>query len=308
MRYAPTTGWFPKTRKNLAPETLRIIREVLDKIPRLPISVRKIIEMAADMDIGAKELAEVALTDPVLSSKILTQVNSAYYSLNRKIDDLRVAIVLIGFNAVRNLAIQDRFLQILGEEDDVSLYDRERLWLHSYLVSVCAESFARSDDPRRSGILMTQGILHDIGKFALYVMGTLMRKKGLKLMYSGSDDTSSNLLKWEERVFGVNHTVIGGMLGAKWNLSERVCSALELHHHPSFFDISDIPPAYLDDVCIISVADSLVNRFLGEPVDIPEPQPEFLEALGRKGPVGSLLTVELKAKLAKAGEFVGSLA
>lgn len=171
-RRTVNTGWIPKTRKSLDPETLRIIREVLDKIPKLPISVRKIIHMVADMDIGAKELAEVALTDPVLSSKILTMVNSSYYSLNRKIDDLRVAIVLIGFNAVRNIAIQDRFLQILSTGDEAFFYDREQLWRHSYLVSVCAESFVKTDDPRRSGILMTQGILHDIGKFALYVMGT----------------------------------------------------------------------------------------------------------------------------------------
>ena len=300
--------WLPKTRKDLSPETLRIIKEVLNKIPKLPISVRKIIEMAADMDIGAKELAEVALTDPVLSSKILTMVNSAYYSLNRKIDDLRVAIVLIGFNAVRNLAIQDRFLQMLGEGEDASLYDRERLWIHSYLVSVCAESFASPDDPRRSGILMTQGILHDIGKFALYVMGTLMRKKGVKLVYAGGKDASMNLLRKEEQVFGVNHTVIGGMLGNKWNLSERVCSALEFHHHPSFFTTREIPPACLEDVSIISVADFLVNRFLGEPTDIPEPQRPFLDALGLKRPLDSLLTDKLKAKLEKGREFVGSLA
>ena len=94
MKYStPKSLWLPKSRENLSPEAVRIIRKALDKIPQLPVSVQKIIEMATDMDIGAKELAEVALTDPVLSSKILTMVNSAYYGINRRIDDLRVAIV-----------------------------------------------------------------------------------------------------------------------------------------------------------------------------------------------------------------------
>ncbi len=282
--------WVPKTRKNLSPETVRIIRAALDKIPRLPLSVGKIIEMASEMDIGAKELAETALTDPVLSSKILTMVNSSYYSINRKIDDLRVAIVLIGFNAVRNLAIQDRFLRILTTGDDTSLYDRERLWLHSYLVSVCAETFVSDDDPRRAGILMTQGILHDIGKFALFVMSTVMREKGLNFTHPGEDDAPMNLLKREEGLFGVNHTVIGGMLGARWNLSERICSALEYHHHPSLFDIRDIPAPFIEDVCIISVADHLVNGFLDEPALMPEPRRQYLDVLGMKGPIGNLLT------------------
>jgi len=102
----------PKSLGDLSPETIKIIENVLEKIHQLPISIRKIIEMASDMDIRAKELTEVALTDPVFSSKILTLINSAYYGLNRRIDDLRVVIVLIDFNAVHNIAIQNRFLKI----------------------------------------------------------------------------------------------------------------------------------------------------------------------------------------------------
>ena len=82
--------------------------------------------MASDMDIGAKELAEVALTDPVLSSKILRLVNSSYYSLNRRIDDLKIVIVLIGFNAVQNIAIQGRFLKAF-EKFEGDIYNRESL-------------------------------------------------------------------------------------------------------------------------------------------------------------------------------------
>ena len=94
----PKHVWSPQKRENLNTETMHIIRKVLDQTPQLPVSVQKIIHMATDMDIGAKELAEVALTDPVLLSKILTLVNSAYYGINRRIDDLRVSTVLIGFN------------------------------------------------------------------------------------------------------------------------------------------------------------------------------------------------------------------
>ncbi len=159
--------WLPKSRENLNPETVKIIKKVLDKIPQLPVSVQKIIDMTINIDIGAKELAEVALTDPVLSSKIISLVNSAYYGLNHRIDDLRVAIVLIGFNAVQNIAIQNRFLQILDSYDD-SLYDKEKLWVHSYLVSVCAESFISDDNPQRMGILMTLGILHEWRNPSIY--------------------------------------------------------------------------------------------------------------------------------------------
>lgn len=135
----------------------------------------------------------------------------------------------------------------------------------------------------------------------------MMRKKGLKLLYPGENEASMNLLRKEERIFGVNHTVIGGMLANKWNLSERICSALEFHHHPSFYDINEIPPKYLEDVTIISVSDHLVNRFLNEATQIPEPPRAFLDVLGLKHPIGGLLTGALKSKLAQARELLENL-
>ena len=299
--------WLPKSRENLNPETMRIIKKVLDKIPQLPVSVQKIIEMTSNVDIGAKELAEVALTDPVLSSKIISLVNSAYYGLNHRIDDLRVAIVLIGFNAVQNIAIQNRFLQILDSYDD-SLYDREKLWVHSYLVSVCAESFISDDNPQRMGILMTLGILHDIGKFALYEIGKMMKKKGLKLPSLDNISTDTYLLHKEEIFFGVNHAIVGGMLANKWNLSEKICNVIEYHHYPSFFAVNKVPPEYLEDIIVICLADIIVNRFMGEETQLPEPHHTFFDVLGLKPPIENLLTDKLISKLSKAREFVQSLA
>ena len=52
MEYStPENLWLPKSRENLNPEAVRIIKQVLDKIHKLPVSVQKIIEMAADMKI-----------------------------------------------------------------------------------------------------------------------------------------------------------------------------------------------------------------------------------------------------------------
>jgi len=298
--------WTYKKREDLSAETTRVISKVLNKISQLPVSVQKIIEMTTDMDIGARELAEVALTDPVLSSKILTLVNSAYYSLNRRIDDMRVAIVLTGFNAVKNIVIQSRFLEVFHAADD-ELYDRKKIWFHSYLVSVCAETFTSDDNPKRIGILMTQGVLHDIGKFALYDIGKRMMGKGIILPSLDNISPDTPFLKREELLFGVNHAIISGMLANKWNLSERICTVLECHHYPSFFNINDVPSEYLEDITVICLADLIVNRFMGENTQLPEPSRACFDVLGLKPPIENLLTDELKLKLSKAREFVQSL-
>jgi HD-like signal output (HDOD) protein len=302
----PESLWIPKKRRDLNHATLKIINKVLDRIPPLPVSVKKIIDMASDMDIGAKELAEVALTDPVLSSKILRLVNSAYYSLNHRIDDLKIAIVLIGFNAVQNIAIQGRFMQAFSKSGG-EIYNHENLWIHSYLVSVCTELVFGSDNPRKMGILMTLGILHDIGKFALNGIGEMMREKGYEFSRIDNIDSTNPVLNTEESILGVNHSIIGGMLTNKWNLSDRICTVVEYHHFPSYYGIKEIPAEYLEEISAICISDILVNNFLDSTAKIPTPHRVFFEILGIKPQIDNLLTDELKLKLLRAKEFVCSI-
>lgn len=298
--------YLPKTRTILTPKTVRIVEQVLEKIPPLPISVQKIVEMTMDNDIGAKELAEVALTDPVLSSKVLTLVNSAYYALNRRIDDMRVAIVLIGLNTVRNIAIQNRLLGVFENDDDEGLYDRDRLWVHAYLVSVCAESLLGGDNPKRQGMLATMGILHDIGKYALYVMDKMIQKKGIEAARPEAE-SDMPFLKREEQYFGVNHSIVGGMLASKWNLSERICTVLECHHHPSFYPLESLPEQFSENIAAISMADLVVNRFTGEDMGLPELSGEYYDQLGLNPPLDSVLSDDLVKHLSKAREFILSI-
>jgi len=120
-------GWIPELRENLSQEKIRVVQAVLGKIPKLSLSVRKIIEMVGNKDVESRNLVEVASADPVLASKILMMVNSSYYGLNRKIDNLKLAIVLLGFNEVRNIAIQLSFMKAVGGIGDESFYDPKAL-------------------------------------------------------------------------------------------------------------------------------------------------------------------------------------
>ena len=302
-------SWRPMTIKRLFPETLAEITKVLNKIPQLPISVQKVIEMTMNDAVGARELAEVALTDPVLSSKILTLVNSAYYATNRRIDDMRVAIVLVGFNAVRNIAIQNRFFKVFDSNNTNNLYNRDELWLHSFLVSVCAESFlaSRNEVNNKLGVYATLGMLHDIGKYALYAIGGVLRNKNPSETRLAIMNSSMHSLKKEELLFGINHAVVGGLLAKRWNLSERLATVIEYHHHPSFYPQKNIPAHYLEEITAIHAADAIVNTYMGNNMELHLQEHGTVCLFGAKKTIDSLLTAELSAKLAKAETFIDSL-
>ena len=154
---------------------------------------------------------------------------------------------------------------------------------------------------------MTHGILHDIGKFALYSIGLMMREKGIHLHNYDDETLQSNTLKREEHLIGVNHAIIGGMLANKWNLSERICSVIECHHQPSFYGITELPENYTEDIAVICIADLVVNQFMGENNQLPIPHNTFFDMLNLQSQISTILTEKLKAKLSKAREFVKSL-
>jgi HD-like signal output (HDOD) protein len=230
-------------------------------------------------------------------------VNSSYYGLNRKIDNLRLAIVLLGFNEVRNIAIQSGFLKAVSDLKSKLYYDRKKLWTHSYFVSICAEGFVSEDDPKKAGTFMTMGILHDIGKFALQSIGEMMEQKGM--IKSPIREFSSDLttLANEQNVFGVTHTVIGCLLGERWNLSDRVCAVIEYHHHPSFFSHVILPEEFLEDISAVCIADLVVNTITEESRLYKTPDKLFFDAIGYSPPLGTFITDELKEKLERAREY-----
>lgn len=304
----PSTSefWAPQRRRDLAPDTLRQIRGVLDQTPDLPVSVHRVIQMASDPASDSREMAEAVSSDPVLVSNILMMVNSSYYGLSRKIDNLRLAIVLLGFNEVRSIALRCGFSQLMGSSG-VTSYDTRSLWVHSCLVSACAEAMYAGEDPQRAGVLLTLGMLHDIGKFALYTLGMAMIEHGMRLHAPITALQTMHVLEKEERLFGMNHAIAGGLLAERWNLSDRMIAVLEHHHAPSFFGITEIPTEFQEDVAAVCVADLVVNRFEDPQRPLKYPHPLFFDILGYDSSLETIIPPALLEKLERAQSFINRL-
>ena len=172
--------WLPLRLNEVSPETIKVVNTVIDQIPDLPLSVNKIIELASDEDCDLGKLVELVSSDPMLVSNILRVVNSSYYGLSHKTDNLHLAIVLLGFKEIRKITLRSYISRTLRTEKTLTSYDTKQLWEHSYLVSTCTESFSSEDDQQKRGVLLTLGLLHDISKFTLYDIAMLLKKRGIK--------------------------------------------------------------------------------------------------------------------------------
>lgn len=297
------SSWKPTRQEDLEPKTRDLIKGYFKEIPSLPAHAHKLLEVVSNKESDLLEVAKVASADPAVVTNIFKAVNSSYYGLSHKTDNLNFAIVLLGFNEIRKIAIWTNFSHALGKSWTYRGYITRDLWEHSYLVSVCAETFGDSNNPRYSGELLTFGLLHDIGKYVLFKLAMVMQKKGIAPYKSAQASESLNILEREETIFNINHAIVGSMLAERWNLSEKICSILKYHHYPSYWGIEAIPPEYLKDTAIICFSDLIVHRLTGkEP--IPEPPKEYFEMLKLPPSLDKLITDTRRVKIEDAQKYI----
>ena len=298
------SSWIPNKYSDVDSETMNILSIFIEEVPNLPVHVHKLLKIISDINSNASEIAKIASSDPAMVSKILKIVNSSYFGLSKKTDNLHFAIVLLGYNEVRKIELQTSFSKMFGDSWEYKGYSTKGLWEHCYLVSVCAEAMWKVKDPQHIGELMTLGLLHDIGKYALFKLGVILKKKGKTPLRSGHFPSQAYLMEKEEILFNVNHAIMGSLLAKKWGLSERICNVLEYHHYPCFWSIDSISTKYLRDVAIICISDLIVNYIIDKEKLLPEPAPEYFELIDLTPPLENVVSDELKQKIKKAQSFI----
>lgn len=211
-------------------ERLKKITQTIINLPTLPTVVAKMIELIDDPKSSARSLSRLIKTDQVLTARILKLANSAYYGFPNPICSVNLAIVVLGFETIKNLglsvAVISRFARAhKGEE----LLDYSRFWEHSVGVAVASRMLARIHGFRAiESEAFVAGLIHDIGKVILSQFHTASYSECLRLVA----EDKILLARAEERVFGVNHAEVGGWLAERWNLPDSLVEAIKLHHVP----------------------------------------------------------------------------
>ena len=155
---------------SMTPEVrLRAIQNYISKMPSLSTTVTKVMEICNKPDTSPNDLNRVISLDPVLTGQVLKLVNSAYYSLPNQVTSLTRAIIMVGLNTVKNLALSAAVLQNLGSKESFQALSMEDFWTHSITVGVTAKRLAaakRIPVAEREEYFVA-GLLHDLGKIPL---------------------------------------------------------------------------------------------------------------------------------------------
>ncbi|MDR2103187.1 MAG: HDOD domain-containing protein [Treponema sp.] len=207
------------------------ITEYIKNMPSLPTSVTKVLEICNNFKTSPADLYYVISLDPVLVGRILKLINSAYYGFSQQITSLVRAIIMLGINTVKNLALSTAVMASLSiqKSRDFRGLDMEGFWQHSLCVGVAAKCLAikRGIDPKLTEEYFTAGLLHDLGKIPL---NAVLHRDYMNTV-SAADRDRLPLYRSETRELKINHTDVGALIVNAWHLERGAVGDAVIYHH-----------------------------------------------------------------------------
>ncbi len=212
----------------MAKITLEYIVNKVDDIKVLPTIINQIILLTDDPNSTIQDIEKVILKDQVLTTKILRLANSAYYGYARKITTISQATVLLGFQAIKGIALASIVKSYMTNELKGYSLEKDELWIQSQTCAIISRFIAKKIKYPTPEEAYIAGLLRDIGKT---ILNQHMEKEYQEVL-SKVNENNISFLDAEKEVLGFSHGEIGAKVGEKWNLPKDLVEAIGSHHTP----------------------------------------------------------------------------
>ena len=225
-RTAAPTGTAASARRNAADGSAAWqIRRRIAALPPLP-AVGTLLRLINDPEVEFKEIAKTISMDRALTSQLLRIANSAFYGFPQEIRTVQQATVIVGRQAVRNLALSTAMVKVRSHMRTNGPLAAEEFWRHSMAVAYGARMLTDHQHLVAPDEAFVAGLLHDVGKvvFMEYqpeTYGELLKR---------AQDGIEPLHLLERETYGVDHAEVGEALCRHWNFPNIVCDAVAAHH------------------------------------------------------------------------------
>jgi putative nucleotidyltransferase with HDIG domain len=231
-------------------ERIKNIALKVGNLPTLPTVIAKMLDLVDNPKTHTKNLANLISNDQSLTARILKTANSAYYGLSREISTVDTAIVVMGYNAVKEMGLSLSVIDAFKNIGSLNRFDVQKYWEHSVGVGTIARAIAKKYMPQDSGEMFVAGLLHDIGKMILIQYMPQDFYEVLDFI----EEKNVPFWRGEQEILGVTHCEIGYLIAERWNLPEKIGNLIRFHHSPI-----DAPKKFSKHAAIIDVSDAICH-------------------------------------------------
>jgi len=228
--------------------------ETFKNLPTLPHILLEFIAVCNRLNSTNEDMAQVIKKDSSLTAKVMRMVNSAYYGLPNRVTSMEHAMLLLGTDAVKNIAISASVFQAFAKTKGDSVFDLKLFWRHSLMCATIAKLIAKKMSYSSPEEAFLSGLLHDIGKLVLWVN---FPKEYADILESSNNE--SDLLLAGEMRLGATHCEVAAWMIGQWNLQSFMADAALYHHEPVHRVLDALPL-----VKIVFVANALSMENIGE--------------------------------------------
>jgi putative nucleotidyltransferase with HDIG domain len=163
------------------------------------------------------------MLDPSFSAELLRFANSALFGAAGEVKSLRQAILLVGLDRVRTMAMLVAMNRMV--RSSIRLEALRKVWIHSLVTAMIAEEAAHAARlPRDTAY--TYGLLHNLGSLGLMSAYPDEYSRMLEV----SNDFGFDLLRTERDLFDIDHCAAGAYLAQDWGFPDELAAAIATHH------------------------------------------------------------------------------
>jgi len=202
------------------------IVDKLDELPTLPTIVYELSRVINDPMSSTTEIEKIMSNDQSLTTKVLRLANSAYYAIPGGVSNLQRAIAYIGYDAINQLVLSASVMNALSVKSASAQFEPAQFWKHSIGVAMAAETTARFVHFKTPSDLFTGGLIHDMGKIALYIIAPEIFLETVAL----AREKNLSFIEAEEQAGAPRHAMIGRELAVKWRLPGLLQATISHHH------------------------------------------------------------------------------
>lgn len=261
------------------PRRIELILRQIDALPTLPAIATRLLTLTASDESHAREVIDLIRSDPALTGKVLSLCRTADKGVNSDVLTVDRAVVLLGFNAIRNAVLSIKVFELFdqqpaddaqrtlprirrsdgcedGQDTYVDHFNRPAFWTHCLATAIMAELIAAAhpnDRDIRPDEAFVAGLLHDIGKLALDVV----LPKSFSRVIELTDLNQGNIAEFERRIVGIDHHTAGKRLAEQWKLPLSLQDCIWLHGS-AYDTLPRLEHRRL--IGVISLADAIARR------------------------------------------------
>lgn len=190
-------------------------------LPQLPQVMLRLIKACKSEKTSIEELTTIISTDPSLATRLLQIIGSPYVNLPKEVNSIKTAVVYLGLETIRNMAISSSAMHFFKLSKSVKPFDMIEFWYHSYKCAVVAGKIAEESGYSDPDEFFLAGLLHDIGRLVL--MQHFPEEYKSILETAGSE---KQILLSESKLFDTDTPQVSAWLFNQWNLNPLISDAV----------------------------------------------------------------------------------